>query len=206
MAGNGKNKLDGGIGDDQLTSGSGNDTLSGGNDNDTLNAGDGNNTLDGGNGIDSLTSGNGDDKLIGGLGDDTLDAGAGNDILTGGRGADDLTGGSGNDRYVYESHEDSKVVARDDIIGFTAGQDLIDLSKIDAAASFDSNGFIIKDGTNNAFSFIGAGAFTGAQGQLHYVVDGGNVIVEGDINGDAVADFAINVLGVASLAATDFVL
>jgi len=37
-------------------------------------------------------------------------------------------------------------------------------------------------------------------------VGGGGVIVEGDIDGDMAADFAINVLGVTSLAGTDFVL
>jgi hypothetical protein len=56
--------------------------------------------------------------------------------------------------------------------------------------------------------FIGAGAFTGVKGQLHYVVAGPNVDgSEGDINGDAVADFAINVHGRGcTLAASDFVL
>ena len=91
--------------------------------------------------------------------------------------------------------------AEDDITDFAAG-DLIDISGIDAVAAFDINGLIIKDAVNNAFAFIGAGAFTGAQGQLRYA--GG--VVEGDINGDTVADFAINVLGAPPLIATDFVL
>jgi len=122
--------------------------------------------------------------------------------VTGGRGADDLTGGAGSDRYVYESHEDSKVAARDDIFVFTIGQDLIDLSKIDAVAAFDINSLIIKDAVNNAFSFIGASGFSSTQGELRYA--GG--VVEGDINGDAIADFAINVVGAPALTATDFVL
>ena len=54
---------------------------------------------------------------------------------------------------------------------------------------------------NDAFLFI-AGAFTGVAGQLHYV--GG--VVEGDINGDTVADFAINVVGAPALVLTDFLL
>jgi len=55
---------------------------------------------------------------------------------------------------------------------------------------------------NNAFTFIGAGAFTNVQGQLRYA--GG--VVQGDINGDAIADFAINVATAPALTATDFVL
>ena len=166
-----------------LTSGSGDDTLSGGNDNDTL------------------TSGAGLDVLDGGTGNDILDAGDGADTLKGGLGADDLTGGGENDRFVFGHHLESKVGAEDDIIDFAPG-DLIDLSGIDAVAAFDINGLIIKDAVNSAFTFIGAGAFTGAQGQLRYA--GG--VVQGDINGDAVADFAINVLGAPPLIAPEFVL
>ena len=94
----------------------------------------------------------------------------------------------------------------DDITDFTAGDDLIDLAGIDAAAVFDEDGFVIQDGVNDAFSFIGAGAFSGTSGELRYEAGGGGVTVQGDIDGDAVADFAIDVLGVASLAGTDFVL
>jgi hypothetical protein len=50
-------------------------------------------------------------------------------------------------------------------------------------------------------SFIGAGAFTGVAGQLHFV--GG--FIEGDVNGDSVADFRIAANG-GSYAATDFIL
>lgn len=65
----------------------------------------------------------------------------------------------------------------------------IDLSAIDA----------IDGGGDNAFSFIGAGGFTGVAGQLHYVASAGGVTIEGDTNGDGRADFSISVLGVASL-------
>jgi hypothetical protein len=70
----------------------------------------------------------------------------------------------------------------------------LDVSALDA----------VNGGADNAFSFIGAGAFTGIAGQLHYVVSLGAVTVEGDTNGDAIADFHLVVDGVASLAVSDF--
>jgi hypothetical protein len=73
--------------------------------------------------------------------------------------------------------------------------DKIDLAAIDA----------IDGGGDNAFSFIGADSFTGVAGQLHYVASAGGVTIEGDTNGDSVADFSISVLGVASLVSGDFI-
>ena len=94
-----------------------------------------------------------------------------------------------------------KVGAEDDIVDFAAG-DLIDVSGIDAVAAFDINGLIIKDAVNNAFTFIGAGGFTTRKVELRYA--GG--VVEGDINGDAIADYRDQVVGAPALTATDFVL
>ena len=182
------------------TAGDGDDTLKGGNGDDTLSAGNGNNTLDGGSGVDTLTSGDGTDILNGGLGDDTLSAGGGNDTLRGHWGADEMNGGDGDDRFVYLSVFESTVAAPDEIINFITGDDLIDVSGIDAVAVFDDDGFVVPDGVNEAFTFIGALAFSGTSGELRYA----SGIVEADIDGDTVADFAINVLGVSG--ATDFVL
>ena len=62
----------------------------------------------------------------------------------------------------------------------------------------------VAGGGDNAFSFIGAGAFGGVAGQLRSYSSGGNNWVAGDVNGDGVADFTIqtNVL----LASSDFIL
>ena len=49
---------------------------------------------------------------------------------------------------------------------------------------------------------FGGSAFTGHAGELRFA--GGTVC--GDVNGDRVTDFAIKVLGVSSLTATDFLL
>jgi serralysin len=179
-AATGDDALDGGNAADALSGGAGNDTLDGGNDNDTLDGGDGNDTLTGGNGNDSLNGGNGNDTLSGGNGVDVLNGGAGNDTLSGGNGADSFVFG--------------EIGGSDRILDFAKGSEKADLAAIDAVAG----------GADDAFSFIGAGAFSGAAGQLRAYSSAGNFFVAGDVNGDSVADFTIqtNVL----LASGDFVL
>ena len=61
-------------------------------------------------------------------------------------------------------------------------------------------------GGNQAFTFIGTGAFTGVAGQLHYVHQGVDTYVEGDLDGDSVADIFIRLDGLHNLVAGDFVL
>lgn len=47
---------------------------------------------------------------------------------------------------------------------------------------------------NEGFSFIGAGAFTGQAGELRaFVAPDGLTRIEGDVTGDGIADFAIDV-------------
>lgn len=76
--------------------------------------------------------------------------------------------------------------------------DRINLQQIDANA--------VGGAANDAFSFIGAGAFTCVAGQLRAVVVGNETRVSGDTNGDGVADFLIRIDGVQNLTAGDFVL
>ena len=75
--------------------------------------------------------------------------------------------------------------------------DVIDLSGIDAIAG----------GTDDAFAFLGTGAFTGTAGELRYFVYNGNTFVEGDVDGDGAADFMIALQSDApiDLTAADFV-
>jgi serralysin len=81
-----------------------------------------------------------------------------------------------------------------DVIGdFEAGVDRIHLASIDANAAASGN---------QAFSYIGSNAFTGVCGQLSYV-DG---IISGDVDGDAAADFEIQVVSAPTLVANDFIL
>jgi serralysin len=128
----------------------------------------------------------GDDTLVGGDGNDSLIGGFGNtDRLTGGKDADELRGDRGVDLYIYLSVRDSLVdpSKRDLIEEFIgADGDKIDLSAIDAR----------DGGKDNAFVFVAA--FTGQRGQLIAPeISTGVFLVQGDVNGDAIADFAIEV-------------
>jgi Ca2+-binding RTX toxin-like protein len=149
-----------------------------------------------------LNGGGQNDTLIGGDGNDTLIGGAGADRLNGGLGADDLSGGAGNDIYDFDalSHLGNSAATRDQILNFNgAGAaigDIIDLSGIDAIAG----------GANNTFTFIGTRAFT-ALGQLHFrTTASGITIIEGNVSGGTGADFQIEVTGIHSFVAADFIL
>jgi serralysin len=155
-------------------------------------------TLNGGN--DLGDGGNGQDLISGGSGQDTLIGGADNDGLTGGTGRDRLTGGLDRDLFIFKTLADSTVASagRDLITDFRHGQgDKIVVQEIDAKAGVAGN---------NRFTFIGMAAFDGDKGDLRIVKSGQNLIVQGDINGDRRADFAIIVENTANLQAGDFLL
>jgi Ca2+-binding RTX toxin-like protein len=150
-------------------------------------------------GIENLSGSQGNDQLTGTSGANVLQGWAGNDVLIGGRGADTLTGGAGADRFVYIGTVHSPVGAgADRITDFSHAQgDRIDISAIDANT---------VGAGNQAFSLIGGALYTGVAGQLRFSVVGGVTTVAGDINGDKVSDFHIQLTGAMALAAADFVL
>jgi hypothetical protein len=65
-------------------------------------------------------------------------------------------------------------------------------------------------GTIDAFTFIGTTVpFTGAASQLHAFWSAIGQIIEGDVNGDKIADFSIEIADpthLITLASTDFIL
>ncbi len=162
------------------------------------------NSLIGNSGANQLSGLDGNDKLLGVLGNDNLLGGAGNDILTGGKGRDQLRGGAGRDVFDYNASNESPATAsaRDVIKDFFHGSDRIDLSTIDA----------VTGGSNNAFTFLGRASFSHVAGQLHVVqfnpagTSLDHTVVEGDVNGDAVADFQIDLTGLIGFTASDFIL
>jgi serralysin len=87
----------------------------------------------------------------------------------------------------------------DQILDFTPGTDKIELDKI------DSNSLVAGD---QAFTWIGSSAFSGAAGQLRAVQSGGNWLLQGDTNGDGVADLVVSLTlqGATPLGAADFIL
>jgi serralysin len=136
--------------------------------------------------------------LFGGADRDFLYGGEGNDRIEGGDGNDDIHGGAGNDRLSGDAGADVFVFAElggTDVITDLAAEDKIDLRPIDA------NSNVAGD---QAFVFIGANAVTAA-GQVRTYVSNGSNFVAGDVNGDGVADFLIN-LGSASVTETNFML
>ncbi|WPB83926.1 FG-GAP-like repeat-containing protein [Sediminicoccus rosea] len=142
------------------------------------------NRLDGNAGGNILDGREGNDSLYGGAGSDTLLGGEGADRLDGGLGWDRLTGGTGADVFVFRSiaEADGDVVTD---FGRADG-DRYDLRAIDADTLLAGN---------QAFAWIGGARFGGVAGQLRFA-DGA---LQGDVNGDGVADFGIMLLGVATL-------
>ena len=53
---------------------------------------------------------------------------------------------------------------------------------------------------------IGDGPFSGTAGELRFAQAGGRTVVEGDVTGDGRADFQIELLGLHTLTAADFLL
>ena len=137
--------------------------------------------------------------IIGNKGGNSIDGRGGNDFLVGCSGRDVLTGGAGADRFDFNAVTESGKTAtlRDQITDFLRGTDKLDLSSIDARSALTGN---------QAFTWISTQVFHHKAGELHYVRSGANVVVEGDVNGDAVADFQIQLNGISALATTDLYL
>jgi predicted extracellular nuclease len=138
------------------------------------------NNLFGGIAGDTLSGLAGDDRLVGGGGDDVLNGGVGKDVLD---------GGSGADRFVFATGDFATIAKPDIITDFDVNSgDVIDLREAEMS------------------SFIGSGAFTGTAGEVRSQVRGAYTFVYGDVNGDRVADFAIQLAGVRALSGDDFLL
>jgi Ca2+-binding RTX toxin-like protein len=200
LGGGGGDTLYGGLGDDFIGGGSGNDLIIDGAGNNQIWGGAGNDTLQGGSGNEELYGGDGGDEIYLGLGTDTVGGGAGNDfiqaaggnsliwagygsdIIRAGTGRDVINGGPGADVFVFASAAQAGIRAgRDVITDFTAGVDYIDLRGL-------------------GLHFNAGAWFSGSGGQVIVV----NGLVIGDVNGDAVADFVIELTGAPNVTATDF--
>jgi len=153
----------------------------------------------GGSGNDTITGNAIANTLIGGGGNDTLNSGAGDDRLVGGAGVDTLTGGSGADTFLFAFGDISAASGQhDQITDFVTGVDRIDLSGIDA---------IVGTSGYDLFRFIATAGFNGLAGELNYFYDNalGVTTLQGDTNGDRVADFAIAISGNVGISAIDLI-
>lgn len=180
----------------------GDDELFGGDGADFLYGDDGNDVVRGEKGNDNLYGGAGDNQLFGGAGNDTLWGSGGADqveLFVGGAGKDTMHGLGGRDTFRFDQIADSGVSnARDTIVDlFRSEGDRIDLSAIDARTG---------QAGNQAFTFIGNGAFT-ASGQVRVVDQAfGAKLVQISNDGDLQADMEIWVGIAPQLGAQDFVL
>ena len=156
------------------------------------------NSLSGTEREDSLSGLGGNDTLRGLSGDDSIDGGMGNDTITGGEGADILTGGFGRDTFGYANLSDSQFDFQDFITDFSRAQgDRISLSAIDAN---------LNRARDQSFNFIGSAEFGQIAGQLRYYYADGSTFVTGDVDGDGLGDFLIQLDGTIPLTGTDFIL
>ncbi len=123
--------------------------------------------------------------------------GADIDKLVATEGVDELTGGAGADRFVFKqaSAVDGGIGVRDRITDFSSGEDKINLSRIDADSGREGN---------QAWTRVDV--FSNRAGELVSVSEDENLLVSGDVNGDGLADFIIELTGVTQLANADIVL
>ncbi len=123
---------------------------------------------------------------------DTIVGNSENNTLYGRHGADKLTGGAGEDVFKYSGPTstgwDSGITAatRDLITDFVNGTDKIDLA--DFAGTF---------------TFIGKSAFTAAN-QVNYAQVAGNTIIGLDTDGNGVPNIQIELVGLHTMTASDF--
>jgi Ca2+-binding RTX toxin-like protein len=193
----GNDRLWGEAGQDILDGGSGEDLVSGGVGNDSLLGGDGDDLLLGNVGFDTLLGGSGQDVLDGGAGDDWLHGDEGNDVLFGSVGRDMLEGGAGIDVFAFSTLAEAGVGARrDTIVDFESGEDFIYLAQMDAIAATPE--------VLDVWAFIHSSAFSGHAGELRYQQVTG--LLQGDVNGDTVADFQVLLLGNPPLQSSDLLL
>lgn len=136
------------------------------------------------------------DNLYGGDGNDVLEGGGYRDKLTGGSGVDTLLGGTGGDLFIFKSASDSGVgEGNRDVMDFKhSNAERLDLTKIDADVNTEGD---------QEF-FLGGSEFTNAAGELIQFVEGGHTVVAGDVDGDGVADFELEMMSDAVLVTGDF--
>lgn len=208
------NVLDGGAGADKMAGGAGDDTYFVGSTTDVVTelAGGGTDVMISsvtrtlGSNVENLVLGgaaaiNGTGNaaanvITGNSANNVLNGAAGNDVLLGGGGVDSLTGGRGADKFVFTGIADTGIGAglRDVVTDMKVRDlDVIDLSAIDADST---------QGGDQAFAFIGAAAFGLHAGELHLVAG----VLSGDVDGNGVADFEIQLTGVTTLTASAFIL
>jgi Ca2+-binding RTX toxin-like protein len=211
LGGGGADTVFAGLGSDTILGGPGDDRLFGGfNSTGFSQGGAGNLNRD--DGPDLILGSGGNDSIDGNGGADTLSGGAGDDTIRGALGADVLAGGPGHDRFAFQRINVTSIDsppgegARDVILDFQQGEDVIDLT------FYLSPGFTFP---RPEPVFLGTAAFEASQAlQVRYDIEGGRTVVQFySVLGTALptADIAgatgeIELVGRYHLTAADFLL
>lgn len=144
-----------------------------------------------------MYGGTGNDKMESGGGSTSMSGGDGNDAIYGFLGVDMMTGGRGADRFLFDpfsfyttEEEVTEGMQGDRIVDFEHGRDIIDISRN------------MEGGT-----FIGSVGFAGTDAlpvekQVRY--DRTTGILQGDVDGDGLADWSLTLANKARLMASDF--
>jgi serralysin len=143
----------------------------------------------GGSGSDTIYANDLGCTLSGAAGNDTLVGGTAADRLVGGTGVDFMSGNGGADIFVFASGDSSAASGQHDRITDFISGDRIDLSAM------------------GTFRFLGTSAFDGGTYALDYFYNAqtGLTTLLGDINGDRVADFAIDLTGNIALSGSSVI-
>jgi Peptidase M10 serralysin C terminal len=158
--------------------------------------------VDGTSSDDTLFGYAGPDEMNGAGGNDAMTGGSGDDLLQGGAGADELAGGPGNDTFIFADISDSrpKTPGADLLIDFATVADTIDLSLIDASTQKGFSG-------DQAFLWGGESAAVVANSITFFQDEVNNMtIIQGDVNGDGVADLEIDLASLMTPDVRDFIL
>ena len=169
--------------------------------------------------VENLVGSGHNDHLGGDGGRNRIDGGNGADAITGLGGRDTIIGGLGADFFIFTNTSDS--------VGSFTQRDVIEDFQRDVPGRFGDPRAIVGDSidlhpmdadqrrgstSNEDFTFIGSQAFTGRAGEVRvsFQDNEGNpfTLVQADVTGDRVADFALTVFtnNDTLLTAADFLL
>jgi serralysin len=138
------------------------------------------------------------ENAIGGSGDDQINGNQANNRFTGNGGADTFVIANYSGLAPLPNDPTRMIVdtSVDTIVDFVSGTDKIDVT------AYDANTAVAGD---QAFTFIGAAAFSGVAGQLRTYSANGDNFIAGDTNGDGIADMIVNIND-STVVVTDFFL
>lgn len=173
--------------------------LAGSDHDDTLFGDNAGNAIYGGEGNDSIFGAGGNDTLLGDGGNDIIGGGDGEDLIFGDTGYDQMTGGGDADRFVFAASEASP--------GFGPILNFAQPLPFGRIEDFDSGEGDKIQILGTGLSFIGDYLFTGQAGEIRYQnISPAETWIEGDLDGDGVANFRIELAGEHELTQADLIL